>query len=195
VFPFVVKFGRSGLWAGASGSGYLYGIWGGFVPKGLAGFVLEGGADLFDVGAVGADGFVALVSCDAKFLGPVGDVGCHFGIDSGYCCRLTELYCLVNRIGLDFVHSPHSSSKEFCDYSTICCLHVCMSPVFFRIFSSSNKASSNKACLHCLSPTSAINCCTGRTCDSWQHSNSKRRSSSHTTGCQCSGSFSQVQAA
>jgi hypothetical protein len=43
--------------------------------------VAEGGADLFDVGAVGADGFVELVACDAKFLRPVGDVRRHFWVD------------------------------------------------------------------------------------------------------------------
>jgi len=44
------------------------------------GFV-EGGADLFDVGAVDADGFVELFACDVELFGPVGDVGCHFGVD------------------------------------------------------------------------------------------------------------------
>ena len=42
---------------------------------------MEGGADLFDVGAVGADGFVELVAGDAELFGPVGDVGAHFGVD------------------------------------------------------------------------------------------------------------------
>jgi hypothetical protein len=56
--PFGVKLGRSGLLGWGFGCSYVYGIWGGFVPKNLAGFVVEGGADFFDVGAVGADGFV-----------------------------------------------------------------------------------------------------------------------------------------
>jgi len=51
-----------------------------FLVGGLSGFV-EGCADFFDVGAVGADGFVELLAGDVEFFGPVGDVGCHFGID------------------------------------------------------------------------------------------------------------------
>lgn len=43
--------------------------------------LVEGGADLFDVGAVDADGFMELVAGDAKLVGPVGDVGGHFGVD------------------------------------------------------------------------------------------------------------------
>jgi hypothetical protein len=43
--------------------------------------VEEGGADLFDVGAVDADGFVELRAGDAKLFRPVGDVGGHLGID------------------------------------------------------------------------------------------------------------------
>jgi hypothetical protein len=51
-------------------------------PPGLAGFVVgEGGADLFDVGAVDADGFVELCAGDAKLFRPVGDVGRHLRID------------------------------------------------------------------------------------------------------------------
>ena len=42
---------------------------------------VEGGTDLVDVSAVGADGFVELLAGDAELVGPVGDVGCHFGID------------------------------------------------------------------------------------------------------------------
>jgi hypothetical protein len=46
----------------------------------LAGFV-EGGTDLFDVGAVDADGFVELVAGDVELFGPVMDVGRHLGVD------------------------------------------------------------------------------------------------------------------
>ena len=46
----------------------------------LAGFV-EGGADLFYVRAVGADGFVEFVAGDAEFVGPVGDVGGQLWVD------------------------------------------------------------------------------------------------------------------
>ena len=43
--------------------------------------VVESGADFFDVGAVGADGFVELVAGDVELFGPVGDVGGHLGVD------------------------------------------------------------------------------------------------------------------
>jgi hypothetical protein len=42
---------------------------------------VEGGADLFDVGAVGADGLVELVAGDAELFGPISDVGGHLGVD------------------------------------------------------------------------------------------------------------------
>ena len=42
---------------------------------------VERGADLVDVGAVGADGFVELLAGDLELRGPVGDVGGHFGVD------------------------------------------------------------------------------------------------------------------
>jgi len=42
---------------------------------------VEGGADFFYVGAVGSDGFVELVAGYVELFGPVGYVGCHFGID------------------------------------------------------------------------------------------------------------------
>ena len=45
--------------------------------------VCEGGADLDDVGAVGADGLVEDVAGDVELLGPVGDVGGDLGIDLG----------------------------------------------------------------------------------------------------------------
>jgi hypothetical protein len=55
----------------------------------------EGGADLFDVGAVDADGFVELRAGDAKLFRPVGDVGGHLGIDLfgvvGACLRFGVL--------------------------------------------------------------------------------------------------------
>jgi len=41
----------------------------------------KGGADLFNVGSMAADGFVELVAGDAKLFGPVGDVGGHLGVD------------------------------------------------------------------------------------------------------------------
>ena len=42
---------------------------------------VEGGADLVDVGAVAADGFVEGVTGDAELFGPVGDVGGELGVD------------------------------------------------------------------------------------------------------------------
>ena len=45
------------------------------------GGLVEGGADLFYVGAVDADGFVKLVAGDVELLGPVSDVGGHLGVD------------------------------------------------------------------------------------------------------------------
>ena len=42
---------------------------------------MERGADLVDVGAVGADGFVELLAGGVELGGPVGDVGGHFGVD------------------------------------------------------------------------------------------------------------------
>jgi hypothetical protein len=40
----------------------------------------KGGADLIDVGAVGANA-LELVAGNAELLGPIGDVGGHLGID------------------------------------------------------------------------------------------------------------------
>jgi hypothetical protein len=57
-------------------------------------FVVEGGADLLDVGAVGADGFVELVAGDVELFGPIGDVGGHFGVD---------LFGIVGALGVFFV--------------------------------------------------------------------------------------------
>jgi hypothetical protein len=42
---------------------------------------VEGGADLVDVGAVGADGLVKLVAGGVELFGPVGDVRGHLGVD------------------------------------------------------------------------------------------------------------------
>ena len=42
---------------------------------------MEGGADFFYVGAVGADGFVELVAGHLELFRPVGDVRGHFGVD------------------------------------------------------------------------------------------------------------------
>jgi hypothetical protein len=58
------------------------------------GLFVEGGADLLDVSAVGADGFVELVAGDAELLGPVVDVGGHFGVD---------LFGIVRALGVFFV--------------------------------------------------------------------------------------------
>jgi hypothetical protein len=61
--------------------------------------VLEGGADLFDVGAVGADGFVELVAGDAELLGPIGDVGGLFGVDLFGVVRALGGVVLVESVG------------------------------------------------------------------------------------------------
>ena len=51
-------------------------------PAESGGFVmLQGGADLVDVGAVDAHRFPELVAGDVELFGPVADVGGHFGID------------------------------------------------------------------------------------------------------------------
>jgi hypothetical protein len=61
----------------------------------LAGFVgVEGCAYFFDVGSVGADGFVKLVAGDAELFGPVGNVGGHLGVD---------LFGVVRTFGVVFV--------------------------------------------------------------------------------------------
>jgi hypothetical protein len=56
--------------------------------------VVEGGADLLDVSAVGADGLVELVAGDAELAGPVVDVGGYFGVD---------LFRIVGALGVFFV--------------------------------------------------------------------------------------------
>ena len=43
--------------------------------------LVEGGADLFDVSAVDADGFVELVAGDVELPGSGMDVGGHPGVD------------------------------------------------------------------------------------------------------------------
>jgi hypothetical protein len=55
---------------------------------------VEGGADFFDVGAVGADGFVELVAGDVELFGPIGDVGGHLWVD---------LFGIVWALGVFFV--------------------------------------------------------------------------------------------
>jgi hypothetical protein len=42
---------------------------------------VEGGSDLVDFGAVGADGFVEDLGGDAELVGPVGHVGGDLGVD------------------------------------------------------------------------------------------------------------------
>ena len=42
---------------------------------------VEGGADLFYLGAVDADGFVEDLGGDVELVGPVGHVGGDFGVD------------------------------------------------------------------------------------------------------------------
>jgi hypothetical protein len=54
----------------------------------------EGGADLVDVGAVGADGFVEGLTGDVELFGPVGDVGGDFGVD---------LFRVAGALGVVFV--------------------------------------------------------------------------------------------
>ena len=61
---------------------------------GSGGVVGEGGADLVDVGAVGADGFVEDLAGDVELLGPVGDVGGDFGVD---------LFGIAGTLGVVFV--------------------------------------------------------------------------------------------
>ena len=70
------------------------GFWLDRVGMTASGLVEEGCADFFDVGAVGADGFVELVACDVEFFGPVGDVRGHFGVD---------LFGIVRALGVLFV--------------------------------------------------------------------------------------------
>ena len=83
--------------------------------------MVEGGTDLFDVGAVGADGFVELVAGDAELFGPVGDVRGHFGVDLfGVVRALVGVVCVdgVGFVGFGCVLMlghvsflfPHSSS-------------------------------------------------------------------------------------
>src|ERR1017187_2148477 len=64
-------------------------LWGG-----SGGVVGEGGADLVDVGAMGADGFVEGLAGDVELLGPVGDVGGDFGVD---------LFRVAGALGVVFV--------------------------------------------------------------------------------------------
>jgi len=65
---------------------------------------VEGGADLFDVGSVDADGFVELFAGDVELVGPVGDIGCHFGVDLfGVVGRLNVGALVAVVVGIDDV--------------------------------------------------------------------------------------------
>jgi len=61
---------------------------------GSGGMVGEGGANLVDVGAVGADGFMQGLAGDVELFGPVGDVGGDFGVD---------LFRVAGALGVVFV--------------------------------------------------------------------------------------------
>jgi hypothetical protein len=66
----------------------------------LAGFMgMKDGADFFHVGSVRADRFVELVAGDTKLLGPIGDVGCHLGIDLFQVVRPFSMF-FVYGVGL-----------------------------------------------------------------------------------------------
>jgi len=60
------------------------------------GVVGECGADLVDVGAVRADGFMQDLAGDVELPGPVGDVGGDFGVD---------LFRVAGTLGVVFVDS------------------------------------------------------------------------------------------
>ena len=60
--------------------------------SGLVG--VEGGADLVDLGAVDADGFVEDLGGDVELVGPVGHVGGNLGVD---------LVGVVRSLGVVFV--------------------------------------------------------------------------------------------
>ena len=66
---------------------------------------MEGGADLFDVGSVDADGFVELFAGDVELVGPVGDVGCHFGIDLFGVVRALSGLVLMEGVDRDAIHA------------------------------------------------------------------------------------------
>lgn len=55
---------------------------------------MESDPDLFDVGSVGANSFVKLVTGDAELLAPIGNIGGHLGID---------LFGVVRTFGVFFV--------------------------------------------------------------------------------------------
>jgi hypothetical protein len=42
---------------------------------------MESSPDLLNMSSMTADCLMKLIACNAKLLGPVGDVGCHLGID------------------------------------------------------------------------------------------------------------------
>jgi hypothetical protein len=74
------------------------------VARGFGLFGVEGGADLLDVSAVGADGFVELVAGDVELFGPEGDVGGHFGVD---------LFGIVGALGVFFVKGVGFVAYEY----------------------------------------------------------------------------------
>ena len=61
--------------------------------------LFECGAELVDVDAVGADGFVELFAGDAELVGPVGDVRGHLGVDFLRVVRALAVF-FVGGVGL-----------------------------------------------------------------------------------------------
>jgi hypothetical protein len=75
----------------------------------------EGGADFHDVGAVGPDGLVEDLAGDSELFRPVGDVGCHLGVDLVRIVRTLHVGTLVGLFfegngGCDDVFVGHISS-------------------------------------------------------------------------------------
>ena len=65
------------------------------VVCGVLGGLVEGGADLLDVGSVDADGFVELFAGDVELVGPVSDVGGHLWVDLFGVVRRLDVRALV----------------------------------------------------------------------------------------------------
>lgn len=63
----------------------------------------EGDTDFVDAGSVTSDGFVEPVACDAKLFGPVGDVGCHLGVDLFRVVRTLDVIFMKSVWFLGFV--------------------------------------------------------------------------------------------
>jgi len=63
---------------------------------------MEGGADLVDLGAVDADGFVKDLGGDAELVGPVGHVGGDLGVDDVGVVRSLGVV-FVGGVGFDFL--------------------------------------------------------------------------------------------